>query len=224
MSEEFVIVDDEIEMLAAKLSASTSLAGVQIMPGVANLAKVTAPRRIVLYPDEGTYEDPTDQRASICDVKLRCIASIWGGSEREARYIRKLLFRSLDEPGAVDWKFDTEKHNTGPDTTINGAHLDVYFRFQISIDRLPNGVGLVESVGLTRVQKLALELGAADTQAYISGSTYGLPASGLLSIDNEKLSYSAKTGDSFVGLTRGLSGTTAAVHAIGAAVHVTTSP
>lgn len=49
-------------------------------------------------------------------------------------------------------------------------------------------------------------------------STADFDGTGTIQIDNEKISYSGKTADTFTGATRGIDGTTATAHAFGAAV------
>lgn len=48
--------------------------------------------------------------------------------------------------------------------------------------------------------------------------TGSIPASGLIYIDTEQISYTSRTGTNFLGCTRGVNGTTAAVHADNAVI------
>jgi hypothetical protein len=49
-------------------------------------------------------------------------------------------------------------------------------------------------------------------------STFGFPAGGFITIDNEAISYTGISANNFTGITRGADGTTAASHAAGAEV------
>lgn len=159
MSETLSPPQDELDLLVAMLAATTSLQGIKIFSDSDSISKVTAPPRIVLYADEGQYQAAADKRTSITGNMLELVAAIWGGSLRECRYIRTLLFRAFEEARAtsaefpwVEWeKAGTEKYNTGPDTTINGAGMQLRFKVLISIDRVPLGTGLVEETSLTKV-------------------------------------------------------------------------
>lgn len=64
---------------------------------------------------------------------------------------------------------------------------------------------------------LSAQLTAGVTTATVV-STALFPATGVIVIENERISYTGKTGTTFTGLTRGLGGTTDATHAIAVAV------
>lgn len=159
MSETLSPPEDEVDFLVRSLSETDALTGVKIFSDSDSLSKVTSPPRVVIYADEGQYQAPGDKTASITDCKLEFIAAIWGGSPRECRYIRTLLFRAFDEARAADADFPwieweqagVEKANTGPDTTLHGAGMTVQFKALISIDRAAPREGRVDSYSLTEV-------------------------------------------------------------------------
>jgi len=64
---------------------------------------------------------------------------------------------------------------------------------------------------------VTVAIAAADTSALV-GSTLGFPATGTILIDSEQITYTSVTPTSFLGLGRGANGTTAATHALNAAV------
>lgn len=61
------------------------------------------------------------------------------------------------------------------------------------------------------VDTLSANISATDTTIPLTSSS-GFPSSGRIKIDSEQITYSAVSGNSLVGCTRGVSGTTAASH------------
>jgi hypothetical protein len=55
-------------------------------------------------------------------------------------------------------------------------------------------------------------------------NTVGYPATGVIQIDNERMTYTGITSISFTGLTRGAGGTVAVAHAINASVNMAGTP
>ena len=72
-------------------------------------------------------------------------------------------------------------------------------------------------IGFQISTKLTAGISATDTTIPVSSIT-GFPASGVIQIENEELSYTGVTSNSFTGAARGLSGTTPAAHPNGAPV------
>jgi hypothetical protein len=56
-----------------------------------------------------------------------------------------------------------------------------------------------------------------------ANSTNNFPASGIIAIDNELISYTGKTSTTFIGLTRGMYGTVPANHTTGAKIYIASS-
>src|SRR5450759_366706 len=62
-------------------------------------------------------------------------------------------------------------------------------------------------------------MGAGDSTISVASTAGGFAATyGILSIDDELIVYTAKTGTQFTGCQRGAFGTTAAQHALGATI------
>jgi hypothetical protein len=68
---------------------------------------------------------------------------------------------------------------------------------------------------------LAAAIGAADTQITVIGT---LPEAGTIRIDDELITFTARSGNTLTGVTRGVRGTTAAAHAAGSAIEVVGQP
>jgi hypothetical protein len=66
---------------------------------------------------------------------------------------------------------------------------------------------------------LSVAMGAADATATVV-STAGYPAQGVLLIDAEAIAYTGITATTFAGLTRGVLGTVAAAHLLGAIINI----
>lgn len=81
---------------------------------------------------------------------------------------------------------------------------------------LDTAVELVE-VADNALTTLSAELSAVATTASVVSTTL-FPTTGILTIGDEKISYTGKTGTTFTGLTRGVGGTSAAIHASAANV------
>jgi len=97
--------------------------------------------------------------------------------------------------------------NTGVTTYSNLSPGAIYVQ-------LPSGNRYVLRGAQTA---LSAAMGPTDTTAVVS-STSGFPASGVITIDQEQLSYTGITGTTFTGLVRGVNGTSAASHSSAATI------
>ncbi len=75
----------------------------------------------------------------------------------------------------------------------------------------------INSSPIYSIDSLSASITATDTTIN-AASTSGFAPSGKIIIDHEAIDYAAISGNSFVGVTRGASGTTAAVHTSGAGI------
>jgi hypothetical protein len=223
-----------LTLLAEQLSQAPTLKGfaTKIALGVKKLNDQRSPRSIVFYPRSGPLANALSRSNSYLDMDLELVFRLWGADIDEAWDLRARLIEAMSSVGLAGgpfWSGVVENWDDDKDTAAQGTDLEVVLSVRLSAsDKTAARTVKVENTSLTREQILLEDLSAVGTQAYV-GSTYGLPTSGILYIDDEKLSYSAVTSDSFVGLVRGLSitedkPTTAAAHVVGAAVRVTPAP
>lgn len=219
-----------LSLLCESMAKSKTFSGVvrQMWLGVKNLSKLGTPGTIVMYPRSGPLSFPTSTTESYRDVDLEVVFRLWGEDIDHAWHMRACLLQVMDELaelGGPFWVGVVENWDDDKDTSKNGQDVEVIIALRLSASaRAAKRTAKVEATSMTpELAVLLAELGPSDTQLYVA-STYGLPPSGILYIDDEKLSYSAVTSTSFVGLLRGLGGTTAVAHALGAAVRVTPSP
>lgn len=216
-----------LRTLAEALALTDALKGkAKIFLGAANLPRQGAPGRIVIYPRRGPMTSAQYVGQQL-DVELEVAAQIWGEDidhawDLRARYLRALWEQGI--AGGAFWQGVVEEWDEPQDTAEQGQALEVVVNVKLQastktdLDRVR-----VENVSAFVTTSTTADIGAADLEIDVA-STYGYPAAGIVWIDDEKISYSARSLTSFVGCARGLGGTVAAAHSSGSTVRVTPSP
>jgi hypothetical protein len=223
-----------ITLLAEALNATPMLKGfAKVLAGKDELAKGRAPPSIVIYPWKAGYRDAQDNISSFVDVDLQLAARLWGRNDDEAwdlraRFIAALWNQAFGDVNNADdsvagfyFTMIDETWDIVPDTAVQGQELEVLFVIRASASEKSLSIGVVVSESMTKTSKLAVAMLAGDTVANVDATAGGYASTGVLHIDAEMMSYSGLTPTSFTGLVRGINGTTAAAHPLGAAVSVT---
>ncbi len=205
------------------LRATAALNGVKFLLGARHLADQGAPPRIVMFPVEGPVDTALNNVTAIRDVARLFAVRCWGKDFDEACDLEQRFCQGLVEQAKLDvsyfWKTQSETWNTDPDTSRQGEEVELLVAVPQSIDYVALTLGQIDEVAPRRTTALAAALSAVATSATVV-STGDYPASGVLHIDDEQLSYTGKTATTFTGLTRGIHGTTAASHASAAVIEI----
>lgn len=222
-----------VSVLAQKLSQAPTLKGfAKVLVGKNALPLGRSPPSVVIYPWSGGYTDPQDNVDSFADVDLKLAARLWGRSDDEAwdlraRFIAAMWWQAIGDPtnpddsvAGVFFKLVDETWDITPDTAAQGQELEVLFIIRSSASEKSLSFGLVGAESMTKTAALTSMLLIDDTSALVD-ATAGYATSGVLHVDGEQMAYSGVTSTSFTGLSRGINGTTAAAHAVGAAASVT---
>jgi hypothetical protein len=227
-----------IAVLAEALDAAPTLRGFGgrsrglVLAGKNKLATGRSPPSIVIFPTTGPLKTPADNVNQFADVVMMVTARIWGRDEDEAwdlraRYIAALWYQANPDPSNPDdaiagpyFTLENETWDIVPDAAENGQELEVDITVRFSASDKALTYGQVDSESLTKTATLTASMLVGDVTATVD-ATAGYAANGVLHIDGEQMAYTGLTPFSFTGLTRGISGTTAATHASGATVSVT---
>jgi len=223
-----------ITTLGKALAGAPSLkAFARVLTGKNYIAAGRAPPSIVIYPVSGPLSQAIDVPESFNDVELNVAARLWGRTIDEvwdlrARYIAALWYQANPDPENPDdsiagpyFKLIDEVWDIEPDTDQQGQEIEVIAMFRFTASEKSLSYGEVDSVDQSKTATLTVAMLAGDTTANVDATAGNYPATGVLHIDGEQMSYSGLTATSFTGLSRGINGTTAAAHAIGATVSVT---
>ncbi len=213
-----------IELLAQASTIKGSISSLKI--GANNLALQRSPRSIVVYPRRGPISGAMVNTA-IRDVDLETVFRLWGYTIDDTWDMRARVLQGLAEiasKGGPFWQGVSETWDDDKDTAGQGQDLELVINLHFSAgDKIPSLKGKASSTSFTREAPLMVALSTNGTSAAVT-STQDYPSSGILYIDDEKLSYASVTPTTFAGLVRGLGGTTAAAHDVGALVRVTPAP
>ena len=105
-------------------------------------------------------------------------------------------------------------------TTSGGIRVQAYYRVGPAVEVAATGWSLGQWGGTQSGQflsTLSAGINASVTSLALASAT-SFPSSGTVIIGTELITYSSKSGNTLSGLTRGASGTTAAIHSSGATV------
>ena len=105
-------------------------------------------------------------------------------------------------------------------TTSGGIRVQAYYRVGPAVEVAATGWSLGQWGGTQSgqfVSTLDGDINASVTSLALASAT-SFASSGTVIIDSELITYSSKSGNTLSGLTRGASGTTAAIHSSGAQV------
>lgn len=218
----------DLTLFGMSLQATSSMLGfARVLVGKNELPKQGAPERVVIFPVGAVNGTADDRTVSVSSAWMLITGHFWARNPDVAFDLRTRFFQALRiqaDAGGYFWKSadgENERWDTQPDTSEQGQEfeLDIVIRIDASLPGSYLTKGIVQSTSMARVFDLTASMGAGDVTAGVE-STYELPTSGVLHIDNEQISYSGKTATSFTGLVRGINGTTAAAHASGTPVYV----
>jgi len=221
----------DLTLLAQNIQASSSMLGfAKVLPGKNNLAAAGAPPRVVMFPVGGKNGIPDDNKASVTSGWMLVTAHFWAHNSDEAFDLRQRWFQALRiqaDAGGYFWKSpdsEDERWDVQPDTAEQGQEfeIDILIRIDANLPSSYLRTGHVLATSLNRVATLTTGMGTGDSVAVVD-ATFKEPATGVLHIDNEQMSYTGMTATTFTGLTRGINGTTAATHAVGVAVYISPS-
>lgn len=179
-------------------------------------------------------------QGAIRDVDRIVIAHLWAGAgentdahfdameDLENKFFQALEYQAIGglntdtsvTPGLF-WHATEESWDVTEDSAKQGEEVYIALQARIAIQPAPTTTGSPSSYALsTLTTTLAAPLGSTDTTAAVT-STGGFPnTGGVLSIDAEQIQYQAIVGNQFIGLIRGVNGTTPASHLNGATVNV----
>lgn len=177
---------------------------------------------------------------AIRDVERVVIAHLWAkdGTNTDGHFdamedLYNRFFQALDyqavgglsssqsvTPGLF-WSAYEESWDVTEDTAKDGEEVYIALQARIAINPAAGTTGTVQSTSMSNLSTtLSTQLGSTDTTASVV-STAGFPnTGGLLSIDAEQIQYQGIVGNQFIGLVRGVNGTTAATHSQGVTVNV----
>lgn len=141
-----------------RLKRTRALKNIEILAGSPSLPRQTSPGRIVIWPFEGKWKDPSDKSIAIADVEQQIIAECWGkgspttaGADEQALQdmnvtwlLLQQLARALEEQGANSgvtpndpgyyWRADSAlAWNDESDTSTNGTSVKVLFSATVPV-------------------------------------------------------------------------------------------
>lgn len=216
----------DLNLLARAVQAQRSLLGyAKVLSGKNLLASAGAPQRVVVFPVGASNGVAEDRTVSVSSAWMLVTFHFWAGDLDIAFEFRTRFFQALRaqaDAGGYYWKMpegENERWDTKPDTAQQGQEFEIDVLVMVDALLPAKTRGKVEATSLLRVPELAADIDANDT-TIPAQFTYELPASGVLYIEDEKITYSSVTGDSFTGVTRGVGGTIAAAHTAGKPVYV----
>lgn len=216
----------DLTLLARAMQAQQPLLGfAKVLSGKNELAKQGSPPRAVVFVVGGTGGVADDLRVTITSSWMVVTSHFWASSVDEAFDLRQRWFQALRaqaDAGGYYWKLpegENERWDIVPDTAAQGQEFEIDILVRVDANFPPKSTGTVQAVSLNRVPMLAADIGSTDTTLTVS-SAFELPTAGSLFIDDERLTFTGVSGNSFTGLTRGVNGTTAAAHAAGIPVYV----
>lgn len=225
-----------VSQLRDLLKYTPSLKGfAKVLSGKNSLELGRSPPSIVLYPWTAGYRDAEDNVDSFVDVDLKLAARLWAKDDDEAwdlraRFVAALWSQAIGDPtnpsdsaAGFYFKLIDETWDIIPDTAEQGQELEVLFIIRSSASEKNLSYGLVSAESMTRAATLSVPMLVGDVTALVDETAGGYGSSGVLHIDGEQMSYSGLTATSFTGLVRGTNNTTAAPHAVGATVSVTST-
>jgi hypothetical protein len=156
--------DSPLTSFVRGLMATPALAGVDVIPGAAGLARQTAPWRVVIFPHDGSIARPSDASVSIADDNQQLLVELWGkgsssGNAADATFADwnacwALLQRFLqalaeqgenptnpDSPGAFWEVVDGPGWDTKPDTNQQGMAIRLLVSACLPISAASDDVG-----------------------------------------------------------------------------------
>jgi hypothetical protein len=220
----------DLTLLGQNVQAASSMLGwAKVLTGKNALAAEGSPPRVVMFPSGAKNEAADDHHAAVASSWMMVTAHFWarGPGTDEAFDLRQRWMQALRaqaDAGGYYWKFpdsENERWNIQPDTNEQGQEfeIDIVIRIDASMAAAYLGHNTVGATSMNRVATLASAMGTGDNTATVD-ATINDPTSGVLHVDNEQMSFTGRTGTTFTGLVRGINGTTAATHVIGAAVYI----
>ena len=132
---------------------------------------------------------------------------------------KKFMVTSVPTDTTITIQVESNESGSGASTS-GGIRVKHYYPVGPAVESASTGWGLGPWSGFKSGQftsTLSSSINASVTSLTMASST-SFPSSGTVLIDNELISYTANSGGTLSGLTRGASGTTAASHSSGATV------
>jgi hypothetical protein len=131
----------------------------------------------------------------------------------------KFMVKSIPTDTTLTIDVGSNESGSGA-TTSGGIRVQHYYPVGPAVETATTGWGLGSWGGVQQGQftsTLSSELSASATSLTMASST-SFPSSGTVQIGTELITYTGNSGGTLSGLTRGATGTTAAIHSSGATV------
>src|SRR5262249_43847272 len=154
-------------------------------------------------------------KASVASSWMLVTAHFWSANIDAAFDLRTRWFQALRtqaDAGGHFWKSpegESERWDIEPDTSQQGQEFEIDTLIRIDANLPAKTKGMVGATSLLRAATLTADMTVGDLIATLD-ATFELPATGVLHIDDEQISYSGTTPTTFTGLVRGINGTAAA--------------
>jgi len=229
----------DLTILARSLQQAPSILGTgktgepfaRVLSGKNKLTAGGAPFRFVMFPVGSANHAADDRTVTISSSWMLVTFHFWApqgppNCETDPAFdLRERWFQAMRHQadlGGYFWKMpegSNERWDITPDDGQQGQEFEIDALILIDADLPTKTKGRVAATSLNRVPELTSDIGTADSTIPVE-FTYELPASGVIYIDDEKITYTGVTDGAFTGVTRGADGTVAATHASGAPVYV----
>lgn len=207
-----------------------------VLGGKNRMASAGRPPRVVLFVVGSRNGVPDERTSWISSGWALVTARLWAPDDGDSAWdLRARFFQALEEQSSGDpeeeedagefWRLpdgENERWDTEPDTAQQGQQIEIDILVRTATPKADasQATGEVAAVWSNRTATLLADLLIGATTATVD-ATHGYPATGVLHIDDEQISYSGLTPTSFTGLVRGINGTAAAAHVFGSAVYIT---
>lgn len=219
----------DLTLLGQSLQSSTSLLGfAKVLTGKNSLPLAGKPQRLVMWIVGAANGTADDRTVSVSSAWMLVTTHFWSSDVDNALDLRQRWMQALRaqaDAGGYFWKFpdgENERWDQTPDTASQGQEFEIDIVIRVDANLPTKTTGTVAATSLNRVATLTADLTIGANSATVD-ATFEEPATGVLHIDDEQMSFTGMTATSFTGLVRGINGTTAAAHTSGTPVYVSAS-
>lgn len=219
----------DLTLFCQNLQSASSLLGfAKVLPGKNSLPLAGHPQRVVMWIVGGANGVADDRTVTVSSAWMLITSHFWAQDIDTAFDLRQRWMQALRaqaDAGGYFWKFpdgENERWDQTPDTASQGQEFEIDIVIRIDANYPTKSTGTVAATSLNRVATLTANMLIGDVTSAVD-ATFEEPATGVLHIDDEQMSFTGMTATSFTGLVRGINGTTAAAHTSGTAVYVSAS-
>jgi hypothetical protein len=214
-------------VLGEALAQTRALKGkARVLVGSTALPLSGAPPRIVLFPRSGDYASAHKSqhvRQALRDIDQELAVHLWGENLDAAWELHRRFLQALEEQGeaaGLYWQAKAIAWDTTSDTAKQGQEILSVINVRLPVERVEYGIGEIDAVAMFPVTTLDGDIAEDDDILSVVSMFDNYPDAGVLHIDDEQMTYDARSGSQFTGLTRGANDTEAAAHESGAAIYV----